>query len=205
MTVLLKTRFRDYRNCLIQAATEVFVEEGYGASVGRVAARAGVARQTLYNYFPHKADLFSEIFRQSMAALLIVLDANYLTIRERLVHFGGIYRDRTLSTVSLGLYRALAAEVLQFPELAVSVYRSGQAQVALRLSVTLKEAMTKGEMRSASPEFAANLLLSMLVGDLATYLFSGDSPPDTDPEQLALIIDCYLRAFAPVAPEAPPI
>lgn len=112
MTVLLKTGFRDYRNRLIQAATEVFVEEGYGASVDRVAARAGVARQTLYNYFPHKSDLFSEIFRQSMAALLIVLDANYLTIRERLVHFGGIYRDRALSTASLRLYRALAAEVL---------------------------------------------------------------------------------------------
>jgi hypothetical protein len=62
----------------------------------------------------------------------------------------------------------------------------------------LKEAMARGELRPASPEFAANLLLSMLVGaDRSHYLFSGDPPPEPNPEHVGQIIDCFLRAFVP--------
>jgi len=198
MDQLLESDLSDCRARLIQAAAEVFVEEGYRASVERVAARAGVARQTLYNHFPCKADLFGEVVRQATAALLITLDANQQTLRERLLCFGAMYRKKVLSAEGLGFFRTLAAEAMRFPELAASFYRSGPAQTAARLSVVLKEAMDKGELRSACPEFAANLLLSMLVGaDRSHYLFSGDPPPEPDPEHVGLIIDCYLRALAP--------
>jgi TetR/AcrR family transcriptional repressor of mexJK operon len=203
MDPLLEPDLQDCRARLIQAAAEVFVEEGYRASVERVAARAGVARQTLYNHFPCKADLFGEVVRQATAALLITLDANQQTLRERLLRFGTMYRNKLLSAEGLGFFRILAAETLRFPELAASFYRSGPAQTATRLAIVLKEAMAKGEMRSASPEFAANLLLSMLVGaDRSHYLFSGDPPPEPDPEHVGQIIDCFLRAFVPEATEA---
>ncbi len=204
MELLLEPELHDCRARLIQAASEVFVEEGYRASVERVAARAGVARQTLYNHFPCKADLFGEVVRQATAALLITLDANQQTLRERLLRFGALYREKLLSAEGLGFFRTLAAETMRFPELAASFYRSGPAQTAARLSAVLKEAMAKGELRSASPEFAANLLLSMLVGaDRSHYLFSGDPPPEPDPEHVRQIIDCYLRALAPLVAEAP--
>lgn len=203
MDPLLEPDLHDCRARLIQAAAEVFVEEGYRASVERVAVRAGVARQTLYNHFPCKADLFGEVVRQATAALLITLDANQQPLRERLLRFGAMYRNKLLSAEGLGFFRILAAETLRFPELAASFYRSGPAQTATRLAIVLKEAMTKGEMRSASPEFAANLLLSMLVGaDRSHYLFSGDPPPEPDPEHVGQIIDCFLRAFAPATAEA---
>ena len=203
MTLLLEADLHDCRARLIQAAAEVFVEEGYRASVERVAARAGVARQTLYNHFPCKADLFGEVVRQATAALLITLDANQQTLRERLLRFGAMYREKLLSAEGLGFFRILAAETVRFPELAASFYRTGPAQTAARLSAVLTEAMARGEMRSAPPGFAANLLLSMLVGaDRSHYLFSGDPPPEPDAEHVGQIIDCYLRAFAPIAPEA---
>ncbi|MFA4970167.1 MAG: TetR/AcrR family transcriptional regulator C-terminal domain-containing protein, partial [Sulfuritalea sp.] len=125
--------------------------------------------------------------------------------RERLLRFGAMYRAKLLSAEGLGFFRILAAETVRFPELAASFYRTGPAQTAARLSVVLKEAMSRGEMCPASPEFAANLLLSMLCGaDRSHYLFSGDPPPDPDPEHVAQIVDYYLRAFAPAASEAPP-
>lgn len=198
MSALLETDLNDSRARLIQAAAEVFVEEGYRASVERVASRAGVARQTLYNHFPCKADLFREVVSQATAALLITLDADHLTLRERLLRFGTMYRDKVLSSDGLGFFRTLAAETVRFPELAASFYRTGPAQTAARLSAVLKQAMSSGEMRQGCPEFAANMLLSMLVGaDRSHYLFSGDPPPDPDPQHVARIIDCYLRAFAP--------
>jgi TetR/AcrR family transcriptional repressor of mexJK operon len=204
MGLLDEPDLHDCRARLIQAAAAVFVEEGYRASVERVAARAGVARQTLYNHFPCKADLFGEVVRQATASLLITLDASQQTLRERLLRFGALYREKLLSAEGLGFFRTLAAETVRFPELAASFYRSGPAQTAARLSAVLQEAMANGELRSASPEFAANLLLSMLVGaDRSHYLFSGDPPPDPDPERVAQVIDCYLRALAPVPTEAP--
>ncbi len=191
---------------LIQAAAKIFVEEGYRASVERVATEAGVARQTLYNHFPCKADLFGEVVRQATAALLIALDASQLSLRERLLRFGTMYRDKVLSAEGLGFFRTLAAETTRFPELAASFYRSGPAQTAARLSAVLKEAMVKGELRSGSPEFAANMLLSMLVGaDRSHYLFSGEPPPEPNPERVGQIIDCYLRAFAPEASHFPAV
>jgi TetR/AcrR family transcriptional repressor of mexJK operon len=183
MSALLEIDLSDSRARLIQAAAEVFVEEGYQASVERIAARAGVARQTLYNHFPCKADLFREV--------------------ERLLRFGIMYRKKLLSAEGLGFFRILAAETVRFPELAASFYRAGPAQTAARLSAVLSQAMIRGEMRTAPPEFAATMLLSMLVGaDRSHYLFSGDEPPETDPRHVGQIIDCYLRAFAPIPSEA---
>ena len=43
---------------ILQAAWALFEEVGYdAASMSAVADRAGVSRRTLFNYFPHKADL----------------------------------------------------------------------------------------------------------------------------------------------------
>jgi TetR/AcrR family transcriptional repressor of mexJK operon len=151
MSSLLEPDLNDCRVRLIQAAAEVFVEEGYRASLERVAARAGVARQTLYNHFPCKADLFGEVVRQATAALLITLDANQQTLRERLLCFGALYRAKVLSAEGLGFFRTLAAEAMRFPELVASFYQTGPAQTLARLSVVLREAMARGEMRSASP------------------------------------------------------
>jgi AcrR family transcriptional regulator len=202
MSALLEIDLSDSRARLIQAAAEVFVEEGYQASVERIATRAGVARQTLYNHFPCKADLFREVVSQATAALLITLDADRLSLRERLLRFGVMYRNKLLSAEGLGFFRILAAETVRFPELAASFYRTGPAQTAARLSAILSKAMDRGEMRSVPSEFAATMLLSMLVGaDRSHYLFSGDPPPEPDPQHVAQIIDCYLLAFAPNSSE----
>jgi TetR/AcrR family transcriptional repressor of mexJK operon len=198
MALLASPEPSDCRSRLIQAATEIFIEEGYRASVERVAIRASVARQTLYNHFPSKADLFGEVIKQVTAALLVSLDAKAEGLRERLLRFGIAFREKALSAEGLGFYRALVAETIRFPELAASFYRSGPAQTASRLRSVLHQAMSDGELRSCDPEFASVTLLSMLVGaERSHYLLSGEPPPEPDPKRVAQIIDCFLRAFAP--------
>jgi TetR/AcrR family transcriptional repressor of mexJK operon len=196
----------DCRSRLIQAATEVFIEEGYRASIERVALRAGVARQTLYNHFPSKADLFGEVIKQATAALLVTLDGKAEGLRERLLRFGIAFRAKALSAEGLGFYRALIAATMRFPELAATFYRTGPAQTAARLRVVLQEAMDRGELRPGDSDFATITLLSMLVGaERGHYLLSGEPPPEPDPARVADLIDCYLRAFAPLTPETPAI
>jgi AcrR family transcriptional regulator len=188
----------DCRSRLIHAATKVFIEEGYRASIERVAVCANVARQTLYNHFPSKADLFGEVIKQVTVALLITLDNEAEGLRERLLRFGLAFRAKALSAEGLGFYRALIAETTRFPELVAAFYRTGPAQTAARLRVVLQDAIDRSELRSVDSEFATTTLLSMLVGaERSHLLLSGESPPKPDPTQVAQIIDCFLRAFEP--------
>lgn len=196
----------DCRSRLIQAASEVFIKEGYRASIERVALHAGVARQTLYNHFPSKADLFGEVIKQVTAALLVTLDGKADGLRERLLRFGTAFRAKALSVEGLGLYRALIAETTCFPELAATFYRTGPAQTAARLRVVLQEAIDRGELRQVDPEFATITLLSMMVGAERSHcLLSGEPPPEPNPAHVAQIVDCYLRAFAPEVASSNPV
>jgi TetR/AcrR family transcriptional regulator, mexJK operon transcriptional repressor len=198
MTALLDLDLSDSRSRLIQAATEAFIDDGYRASVEQIAARAGVARQTLYNHFTSKDDLFREVITQVTAALLISLDDEDRPLRERLLRFGMAFRSKTLSAEGLGFYRALLAEAARQPKLTNDFYNAGPARTAARLCEVLTAAMARGEMRDDDPEFATTILLSMLIGaERSNCLLTSDVPSPQDPAKVARIIDCYLRAFAP--------
>lgn len=63
------------RETIVRAAWTLFEEVGFdAASMSAVADRAGVSRRTLFNYFPHKADLlfhgWDEFMTQFRGALL---------------------------------------------------------------------------------------------------------------------------------------
>src|ERR1700753_2125845 len=46
---------------VVQAASEIFAEQGIRASVADVAARAGVGNATVYRSYPTKAELLAEV------------------------------------------------------------------------------------------------------------------------------------------------
>ena len=190
----------DCRSRLVQAATEAFIAEGYRVCVDRIAAQAGVAKQTLYNHFPSKADLFAEVTRQATAEFMIALGEDSDGLRGRLRRFGVRYRERLLSPVGLGLYRMLVAEAPRFPELAATFYEAGPRRTMERLRVLLLEAMECGELRREDPEFAVSQLLAMLANERNCLLFSNEPLPEPDPAQAERIVDCFLRAFAPQRP-----
>ena len=51
------------RERLIEAAREVFREQGYDASLDEVARRAGVGAGTLYRHFPQRENLLDAIMQ----------------------------------------------------------------------------------------------------------------------------------------------
>jgi AcrR family transcriptional regulator len=76
------------RAMIVEAALHEFAERGYeAASLGRVAAAAGVSRTVLYDHFDSKLALFVELLRTQHTALLgfirpaIAMD---LSMRERM-------------------------------------------------------------------------------------------------------------------------
>lgn len=184
------------RERLLAAACEAFREEGYQVSIDRIAARAQVARQTLYNHFHSKDALFGEVVRHSIQSVLVTLDGDG-DVRATLLAFGDAYRTRLLSPEGLAIFRTMVAEAPRFPELAKQFFRQGPHTTRKRLAKYLVQAMEAGELRKDDPDFAAEMLTAALI-DLDRL--RGLINLQTDllkPTKTAQVVDCFLRAFAP--------
>lgn len=192
------TDVTDTRDRLIQAAREAFMEEGYRASVDGIAARAGVAKQTLYNHFPGKDELFSESAGQISDAIVVSLDGQTNDVRAALLRFGTAFRHKVHGTEGLAMFRTLMAEAARFPGLAQAYFAKGPEQTATRLAEFIGRAMTAGQLRRDDPRFAAEMLLGMLNNIDHFRRISDPAPlPESDEKnRIERIVDCFLRAYA---------
>jgi AcrR family transcriptional regulator len=55
------------RSNILEAAREVFAEQGLDAPLDEIAKKAGAGNATLYRRFPTRADLIAEVFAEQMA------------------------------------------------------------------------------------------------------------------------------------------
>jgi TetR/AcrR family transcriptional repressor of mexJK operon len=184
---------------LVEAARAEFMKDGFrGASVDRIAAAAGVAKQTLYNHFPSKEALFEETMRAGVRDIVVELVEAPGALRERLTAFSLALRRKLLSPEGLNWYRTVIADLSRLPELGRIVWRQGPYETLSRLADFLAAAMERGELRRDDPLFAAEMLNSMLINlDRTRGLLAGDFDPDADPEKVDRIVSCFLRAYRP--------
>ncbi len=186
----------DSRQRLINAAIEAFMEEGYRASIDRIAQGAGVCRQTVYNNFASKEDLFSEVARQASEDIETSLDGQGGDVRDRLLGFATLVQQRVLSRESLSMFRTLSAEIPRFPALGQAFYDKGPQRTLEGLATFLVGAMNEGRLRRDDPQFAAELLMSMLIGYGHTrrLLCTVEAPVESD--RTERIVDCFLRIYS---------
>ncbi|MGE5028137.1 MAG: TetR/AcrR family transcriptional regulator [Betaproteobacteria bacterium] len=188
----------DTRVRLIQAAREAFMKEGYRASVDRIAARAGVAKQTLYNHFPGKDELFSEAASLAAAEIVVTLDGQTDDLHKSLFRFAETFRQKALGDEGLAMFRALISEAPRFPALTQAFFAKGPDHTVSRLADFLGRAMADGRMRRDDPRFAAEILLGMLGGiEHVRRLCMAPGPEVAETDRTGQIVDCFLRAYAP--------
>lgn len=169
MTDKKRRRRKDARpDEIIDAALEVFAEKGFSAtSMANIAARADIARSTIYLYFDDKEALilsaFQDRFRnvvQHIATRAAVDDA---PIEEILRHlFEGI-AAQILKPDTLVMFKILLTEGNQFPDL----MRRYHATVLQSLRQTLKQILangvTRGEIRPEILDFDEKLIIAPVV------------------------------------------
>lgn len=186
----------DVRQRLLDAALETFREEGYRASIDRIAARAHVARQTLYNHFGSKDRLFAEVVRQASQSILVALDTEG-DLRLTLIAFGQAYREKLLSPEGIAMFRTLVAEAPNFPELSRQFFQVGPASTRKRLATYLLQAMQSGLLRKDDPDAAAEILAAMLVDYERLKALLMLDTQSIDPQKTLRVIDRFLYMYAP--------
>src|SRR3954462_13447686 len=163
-----------HRERVLRAATSSFLTRGYRSSVDEIARRAGVAKQTVYQHFPSKDELFKEVARDLTRRVLVELDTGPRDVRAGLMRVARAYRKRVLGAQGIATLRTVVPEVSRFRALARAMYAGGagalrcrsrarafsaggaRALVA-RLAAYLAGAMAAGELRRDDPQLAAEI------------------------------------------------
>ena len=93
------------RPLILQAATEVFAEQGFAAvTVAEIADRAGIGKGTVYEYFSSKDELLFAVFEwmnERIFARFQELSAEVGTTRERLQRMLAIAAEITCEQVEM--------------------------------------------------------------------------------------------------------
>lgn len=183
---------------VLRAAKSSFLVDGYRSSVERIARRAGVAKQTVYHYFPSKDELFDAVARDYAQRLLVELEYGPDDVRGGLLRFALAYRSRTLNPQGIAMFRTFVAEMPRFRALARAMYAAGAGETTRGLAAWLRRAMAAGRLRRADPQFAAEVLMGMLVGHDRLKRLYGVAPRRIAAEtrRAARLVDCFLRAFS---------
>jgi AcrR family transcriptional regulator len=189
---------------LINAATHVFLREGYGlASIDKVAGEAGVSTRTIYERFRNKADLLGAVIRRlvnRMATGVADADLEGLEPRTALMLIARTITDRARDPDSAALFRIVATEAHRFPELAAQMRENDKRCVDAALAAYLRREIKRGTLALADPDKAAALFLQMVFSELhERWLFGNEQAL----EQLDLtshldyVVDLFLMGAAP--------
>lgn len=170
---------------IIDAAVALFAERGYGATrLEDVARRAGVAKGTLFVYFPTKEALFRAVARSILSANLNGI-AHAATDPER--SFSELVPTLLAQAAANGegqlpvIMRLLIAESRTFPDLARVWHDEVVSKVLALVTGAIERAQARGEVRAGDPRLHAfSILGPMLAGMLYRQIFAGidETPPD---------------------------
>jgi len=138
---------------ILDAALDVFAESGFApARLEEVAARAGVAKGTIYLYFPSKQALFEALIRTGIGEPIEAAGAEAAALDlpfEAVVR--GLFarmRHQILATRRKEIIRLVIAESGRFPELAEFYYREVVARGMALLRAAAERAVARGELSS---------------------------------------------------------
>lgn len=175
------------RTAIVEAATILFLERGYqGTSTEQIAAAASASKQTIYNHFGGKEQLFREIIlgvgsvtaERFVEALPAVFAE--ITDTDQLDAALNALARRYLATVTspklLALRRLIIGEAHRFPDLAHDYYKRAPAFTYAALAAGFADLTRRGILHTPDPDIAAEHFADLVVGrSLDRGMFTIDS------------------------------
>lgn len=184
---------------MLTAAVDVFLAHGYHASMDRIAAKANVAKQTVYNHFGSKEQLFAVVVSRMAEAVAVPLAETERDVRSALIEFALELRKRVVSPKGIAAHRALVSEAPRFPKLAKLIYRTGPQAAQQALADYLARQIDDGALQIDDCDFAAQMFFGMLNGQdrvRALYGIKADRSKSAELRHAQRVVDCFLNAFS---------
>lgn len=201
------------REAILHAAEEAFLGAGYDAvTMDEIAARSGVAKQTMYAHFGSKESLFVGLVTSMTrsAGDPIYADQPRIERAEDLASCLEQILDRQLELVLkprlLRLRRIVIGELARFPALARALAEHGPQRSIEALTSLLGGLSERGLLLVPDPRTAASQLNWLVMGEpINDAMLLGDAAapaPDTRKEHVRQAVATFLAAYA--VPAAPP-
>lgn len=200
---------------LLDAALELFAEKGFAATRSEeVAARAGVAKGTLYLYYPSKEELLKAVISQR-------LSQEIAAGAEQVQHFTGSTSELLASVLTAwwvrvfdspmsAVFKLVITEVRNFPELATFYAENVVMPGKQLIGRILERGIRAGEFRAVDvPSTVLSLVLPMVMLCLHKHSLAAcpGIPDDVDPHAfIRRHVELVLAGLRPDAssPEATP-
>lgn len=133
------------RKAVLEAADDLLVERGFaGVTIEGIAARAGVAKQTIYRWWTSKTDVLMDAFLTDAAEDLTPTDDGDLATELR-VHLRRLVRFLTRSDAG-AVFRALIGQAQHDPDVAAAFRAEYLDQQRERDRLPLGRAVDRGEL-----------------------------------------------------------
>lgn len=200
----MRTKKEEKRQAILEIAAQAFRELGFErTSMSEIRTRVGGSKETLYNYFASKEELFFAVMVLSLEvefdAAHRAIDSTSDDIAESLRHFGESFLSFLYSSEIQAL-RHLAISESKRTELGRVMYEGGFLRSTKLVSEFLSAQMDRGKLRQADPDIATLHLNSLLQSELSErFLFQvlGEVSPEEIKAYTDRAIKVFMAAYEP--------
>jgi TetR/AcrR family transcriptional repressor of mexJK operon len=188
------------RQAILQAAEQAFMDEGFAASVDRIAELAGVSKQTVYHHYGNKEELYRQAGTCMRAPVAELVDRN-VPVQRALLKYGRFTLAKLVSQRYIAAHRRLIEQAAAFPAMAKVHAQVGPGLSIQLLADYLAEQMDARVLRRADARVAAEDFLSLLQGmSRLSRLFGQTEQPSPAAvnRSAAHAVEIFLRAYTRV-------
>jgi TetR/AcrR family transcriptional regulator, mexJK operon transcriptional repressor len=199
------TRWSEKHQLIAEAATELFVRNGYlGTSMDDIAAEAAVSKQTVYKHFSDKEQLFAEIVlatTDQVEGLVRIVSTALETTTDLRADLGELARQFLTTLMRpelLRLRRLVISTADQFPEIGRAWYENGFERALATLATQIGLLDERGLLCADDPLLAAHHFVGLLLWiPINRAMFTGDETSKaTELRTYAdAATDAFLRAY----------
>lgn len=188
------------RQAVLEVAYESFLTHGLNVSVDAIAKRAGVSKQTIYNAFPTKHDLFmaGALHRaQVITENLKKMAESEVEPREVLAKVAEQYCRIALDRSSLDVLRKLLVSDGDMSQVARGVFNASPEEIIIQLAYYLEQASLSGKLYVKNPFLSAEFFFGGLRGYVRERYWLKTTLPPVGKELRARIeyaVDLFLAA-----------
>lgn len=178
-------RTAERRAAIVEAAMEEFIARGFTATrLDDIAARAGVAKGTIYLHFKDKESMFEELIRTAIVPFVSRLAAppsTSGTVRGMVESLARLFIQEVATTRRGDIVRLIVAEGPRFPAIADFYYREVVSRGLAALRGLIELAIARGEIREPKlAQFPQILIAPLLISVLWKSLFERHAPLDVE-------------------------